>query len=188
MLERYSQQNLGSAPARLDLAYLYMTQGSTDAAVQQLKRVAALQPKDTLAPQLIQRLGGTSAPAAGSTTGQPSQPPQPGVRTSILGTATPTAAVKPGKLEGAWAAHPDPQTTITLSFLEGGRFTWKVAHQGQDRLIQGKVTSGNDLLTLAQDHGVPIVGNLNWADETHFNFKVAGGGPDDQGLSFSKSQ
>ena len=38
------------------LAYLYLTQGNTEAALDQLKRVVALQPKDTVAARLIQRL------------------------------------------------------------------------------------------------------------------------------------
>jgi hypothetical protein len=32
-----------------------------------------------------------------------------------------------------------------------------------------------------------MVGNVRWTDETHFSFKVMGGGPGDPGLSFSKA-
>lgn len=49
------------------------------------------------------------------------------------------------------------------------------------------MTSGNGLLTLAQDHGPPMVGNVTWQDESHFTFKLPAGGPDDPGLSFAKS-
>jgi hypothetical protein len=94
---------------------------------------------------------------------------------------------KAGRLEGTWTAQPDPQTTIILSFLDRGRFTWKVTEKGVDRLIEGKLISGNGLLTLAENNGAPIVGNIGWSDETHFTFKVPGAGPDDQGLSFTRS-
>ena len=47
-LESYCNLNPQSASARFVLAYFYLTQGNTDAAVQQLKRVVALQPKDTV--------------------------------------------------------------------------------------------------------------------------------------------
>jgi tetratricopeptide (TPR) repeat protein len=43
-LENYCSQNTGSAPARLVLAYHYLTQGHTLAALAQLKQVATLQP------------------------------------------------------------------------------------------------------------------------------------------------
>jgi hypothetical protein len=32
-----------------------------------------------------------------------------------------------------------------------------------------------------------MVGNITWGDETHFTFKVPAAGPDDQGLSFTKT-
>ena len=99
----------------------------------------------------------------------------------------PNGPVKEGRLEGSWTAQPDQDTTITLSFLDQGKFTWKIAHKGQDRVIQGKLTAGNGLLTLAQDQGAPMVGNVTWSDETHFTFKVPGAGPDDPGLHFTKA-
>jgi len=32
-----------------------------------------------------------------------------------------------------------------------------------------------------------MVGNVTWRDGTHFSFKVPGAGPEDPGLTFSKS-
>jgi hypothetical protein len=103
------------------------------------------------------------------------------------GLATPAPAGKEGRFEGTWSARPEQDTTITLSFLDQGRFTWKVVQKGQNRQLQGRVTSGNGLLTLAQDQGPPLVGNVTWSDETHFAFKVPGAAADEAGLSFSKS-
>jgi hypothetical protein len=98
-----------------------------------------------------------------------------------------TSPVKEGRLEGGWKAQPDQETTITLSFLDQGKFTWKIAHKGQERVIQGKLTTGNGLLTLVQEKGAPMVGDITWTDETHFTFKVPGAGPDDPGLHFAKA-
>jgi tetratricopeptide (TPR) repeat protein len=185
-LETYCRLNPRSASARFVLAYLYLTQGNSDVAVDQLKRVVALQPKDTIAARLIQQLDKTSAPAGAGVASQPlAQPPAPGLAPTIH--AVPNVPAREGHLDGTWTAQPDPETTITLSFLDQGQFTWKVTHEGQDRLIQGKSTAGNGLLTLAQDKGAPMVGNVTWGDETHFTFKVPGAAPDDQGLSFTKS-
>ncbi len=49
------------------------------------------------------------------------------------------------------------------------------------------MTYGNGILTLAQDQGPAMVGNMTWTDETHFHFKLPGAGPGDPGLSFARS-
>ena len=147
--------------------------------------MVALQPKDTVAAQSdpAARQNRLRLPRCGAVGQPPAQAPAPGFDTDCP-TLFPMPHVKEGRLEGTWTAQPDPETTITLSFLDQGRFTWKVAHKGQDRLIQGKLTSGNGLLTLAQDQGAPMVGNVTWSDETHFTFKVPGAGPDDPRTEF----
>ena len=103
------RQHRRSAPARFVLAYLYLTQGSTSAAVQTLKRVVALQPKDTISAQLIKRLDPTYSPPR-------RVPPAASRRCPATGAAelTPTSAtVKEGRFEGAWSAKPDQDTAIT---------------------------------------------------------------------------
>jgi tetratricopeptide (TPR) repeat protein len=186
-LETYCRLNPRSASAHFVLAYLYLTQGNTDVAVDQLKRVAALQPKDTVAARLLEQLDKTNTPAAAGVVGQPPpHAPAPGLAPTAQAVQSPLA--NEGRLEGTWTAQPDPETTITFNFLGQGRFTWKVTDKGVDRLIEGKLISGNGLLTLAQDNGALIVGNIGWSDETHFAFKVPGAGPDDHGLNFTKSR
>ncbi|WP_156512996.1 hypothetical protein [Planctomyces sp. SH-PL62] len=52
-------------------------------------------------------------------------------------------------------------------------------------------TSGNGLLTLVQNADEtqpPMVGRIAWKDEDHFVFHLMGTGPDDPGLSFSRSR
>jgi hypothetical protein len=176
-LEGYCRTNPSSAPARFVLSYLYQTQGSTTAAVQTLKRVVALEPKDTISVQLLKRLDPSySAPHT-----DVAPPPSP------AGAAPTSVPVKEGRFEGAWNAQPDKDTAINLSFPDSGRFVWKVDQKGKSHAIQGRMTSGNGLLTLAQDHGPPMVGNVSWSDESHFHFKVPGAPADEPGLTFSKA-
>ena len=61
-LEAYCNANPQAASARFLLASLYMTQGSNDAAAALLKRVVALQPRDTLSAQLLATLTSSTAP------------------------------------------------------------------------------------------------------------------------------
>jgi hypothetical protein len=192
-LEAYCNQNPASAPARFVLAYHYLTAGHTLAALQQLKEVAALQPRDGLAPQLARQLEpppavtvSPSAPAGAApapTAGLPAPPP-PLQEAAAMQPAAATG--REGRLEGTWTAHPDKDTTISVTVPDAGHFTWTVTQQGQPRQLQGRLTYGNGILTLAQDQGPAIVGNIAWTDENHFVFKVPGAGPNDPGLTFAR--
>ncbi len=93
---------------------------------------------------------------------------------------------KEGRLEGTWTAKPDNDSTITLTFPGPGRFNWTITNQGKDRQLQGKMVYGNGMMTLAQDQGQPMVGNITWLDETRFVFKLPGTGQNDPGLIFTK--
>jgi hypothetical protein len=185
-LETYCGQNPQSAAGRFVLAYHYLTDEHPDVAVRQLKVVSSLQPKDTLSAQLIQQLesgqkGGSGA-ALAQTNSSTSETPPPAQTTS----AAPTG--NEGKMEGKWAARPTSDTAIELTIEGEGRFTWKVTKQGRDQTFSGRCTYENGLLTLVQDqNNNTMVGNLTWTDQSHFSFKVVGGGPSDPGLSFTKS-
>ncbi len=119
----------------------------------------------------------TSASAPNAELAPPPSPTAPPVN---------AAPAREGRLEGSWRAQPDKDTTISVTFPDPTHFTWTVNHQGQSRQLQGKMTYGNGILTLAQDQGPAIVGNTTWTDERHFTFKVPGAGPDDPGLTFGK--
>jgi tetratricopeptide (TPR) repeat protein len=185
-LENSCAQNPKPAAARFVLAYHYMTQGHTDAALAQFKAVVAFQPNDKLSAQLVQQLEAAQQPPSEGQTAQgpnPSTPPSP----DNVASANPSSSAKEGKLEGTWTAQPAPDTTISLTFQDQGHFTWKVSHQGQDRQFNGNSSYVNGILTLAQDQNNAMVGSINWQDENHIQFKVLGGGPSDPGLSFTKS-
>jgi tetratricopeptide (TPR) repeat protein len=185
-LEGYISQNSQSAPARFVLAYHYLTENHPEAAAKQLQQVVMLQPKDNLSAQLLQQLQPNKAPSNAPTASAPAPGNQPTVdNTPIIG---PVVAGKEGRLDGSWTANPDGETAITLSFLGADRFSWVVSHKGKDQpKLEGNKTFGRNILTLAQNQGPALVGNLTWQDETHFNFKVPGANPSDPGLSFTKN-
>jgi hypothetical protein len=181
VLEDYTRSHPDSAAGHFVLAYHYLTQGHLDVAVAQLKKVAALQPADKLAPQLLHQLTqpNTGAPDAAAAAGAapPGQPqPQPAA-------ASPAAQ---GNLVGNWSASPSQDNKITLTIGQDGTFTWKVNIKGQERQYAGTSTFGNGLLTLAPGQGPPMVGHVTWRDPDHFTFQVTGG-PDDPGLTFGRS-
>jgi tetratricopeptide (TPR) repeat protein len=186
-LESAIRQNPRSAATRCVLAYHYITAGHLEPAIDQLKDVVQLQPRDTVASQLLRQL----QPATQGTLGVVATAPGPGPASTAPNSTvvTPTSStVKEGSLAGTWTAEPSADTTIRLTVV-GGRFTWKVTSQGRSQEIQGDETYGNGILTLArsaQDGQPPMVGRVTWRDEDHFSFKILAGPPDDPGLSFTR--
>jgi tetratricopeptide (TPR) repeat protein len=180
-LEGYCDAHRESAQARFVLAYHYLTQGHTDAAVTVLKQVVALQPSDTLSAKLLRQLAppkeGTPPPAGASSATQASAP-----------TSTPTDTAVPAgaSIGGTWTAKPAADTAISLTVQPDGPFTWQVTQKGQKQQFSGTCTYGGGLLTLVQDKGPSLVGRVSWQDPTHMTFRVVGDGPEDPGLAFSK--
>jgi tetratricopeptide (TPR) repeat protein len=180
-LETFCDKNPNSAAAHFVLAYQYLTAEHPEAAVGELKKVAELQPKDTLAAQLAQEL--EQAPNQ-----RAAVPPRPATAPAPAPTAATASTGKEGKLEGSWSAQPAKDVKITLTFQPDGRFVWNVARAGKDQSFAGKLSSENGLLTLVQDqNNNTMVGNVTWTDQNHFTFKVIGASPTDPGLSFAKA-
>jgi tetratricopeptide (TPR) repeat protein len=171
-LEAYSKSHK-SASAWFVLAYHYLTQGFTDAAVIALKHVVALSPHDTLSAKLLRQLDVPKTEAAAT---EPAAPAKP----------TDTVLPEGAKITGSWTAKPSPDVTVALTIADGGAFTWQATHKGQTQTFTGSSTFGDGLLTLVQDKGPLMVGRVSWTDPTHMTFRIAGDGPDDPGLSFSK--
>ena len=169
-LEDYCDGHADSATARFVLAYHYLTEGHTDAAVGMLKEVVALKPGDTLSAKLLRQLD------------PPKEQPAPAAAPAPADTTPPQGAT----VAGTWTASPTADCAITLTVQPGGGFTWQAAQKGQTRQFSGASTYGDGMLTLAQDKGPALVGRVGWTDATHMTFRIVGDGPDDPGLSFSK--
>jgi hypothetical protein len=174
-LEAYCKANPQSASARFVLAYHYLTQGHTQAAVGILKQVVALKPDDTLSARLLRQLDPSQdKPVAAASPASPASAPAD---------ATPPPGAS---IAGTWKAQPTADTTIGLTIQPGGEFTWDVNQKGQNQQFSGTSSYGDGILTLAQDKGPPLVGRVSWKDPNHMTFRIIGDGPDDPGLNFSK--
>ncbi|MFO0953792.1 MAG: hypothetical protein U0835_22075 [Isosphaeraceae bacterium] len=182
-LEDYCNAHADSATARFVLAYQYLTQGHNDAAVAILKQVVALKPSDTLSAGLLKQLSPPPDQAAGSTAAAPAPAPEAAPAAAPAAEPAPPAGAT---IAGAWKASPAPDTSIVLTIQADGKFTWQVTQKGKARQFGGSSTFGDGILTLAQDAGPALVGHVAWTDASHMNFKIAGDGPGDPGLNFSK--
>jgi hypothetical protein len=175
-LENYRNAQPQSAPARFVLAYHYLTQGHTEAAIEELKEVVKLQPADQLSAQLVAQLSGDKAK---------SSPDAPAAPSPAQAPAAPATAVQ-GNLVGAWKASPAMGATIELTLGGDGKFNWNIVAQGKSQPIAGTYVYENGILTLTQSENNAMVGEVAWLDESHFKFQAMGGGPNDPGLAFSK--
>jgi len=167
-LEAFAKDHPDSASAHFVLASQYMTEGYSDAAVAQLKRVVALQPNDKLSPKLMRQFAKTdeSAPAQSNPATAP--------------------AIDPKPLTGTWTAKPAPDTTITLSMKDDHKFIWKVSDKGKPRQFEGESSLADDVLTLTQTGGATLVGRVALEGNNRLNFKAIGDGSDDPGLTFQR--
>jgi hypothetical protein len=175
-LEDYCRAHKDSSSAYFVVAYHYLAEGHTDNAVNVLRRVVALQPKDTLSAKLLRQL-------------DPSMDkPSPGTAANVTAAApaVDTAVPAGATIAGTWNAQPAPGTAVSLTIQPTGEFTWQVTQNGKQQQFAGSSTFGDGLLTLAQTNGPVMVGRVSWQDPNHMTFRVAGDGPDDPGLSFSK--
>ena len=185
-LEAVVENNPAAAPTHFVLGYHYLTQGNTDAALNQYREVSRIQPSDKLSASLIQALGPKPAATAVAVANpvpvlaDPAPPPNP----QPDATAFPAPDVP--ALAGKWTAEPQPDVSIALTLKPENKFTWGVTQAGKSQSFDGEFTYGGDSMTLVQTAGPPLVGKLTWTDKDHFKFKIAGGPPGDPGLKFGR--
>jgi hypothetical protein len=87
---------------------------------------------------------------------------------------------------GTWTAQPGADTMVSLKVSADDKFTWRVIKGKESQQFTGSSTYGGGILTLVQENGPVLVGGINWTDANHMTFRVAGEGPEDPGLSFSR--
>ena len=166
---------------RFDLAYLYLTMGSSEAAAGTLRQVVKQQPDDRLSHELLAQLSASASAAPATAAGTAPLPP---AATETPAPAEPSSPL-PTSLTGTWKAVGAGGTAIELKLDPDGQFTWSTTAQGQPKTFSGTYAAGSGLLTLVSSDGRVIVGRLNGAGAGRFQFKLVGGGPEDSGLTFA---
>ena len=165
-LESHIRSNPNEADARFLIAYHYITLGHKDSAVKQLQLVVDLEPKDTVASDLIVLLGGT---VSKSTTSQPE-----------------VAFTKASEEEliGQWRADRG-DSSFKLELDEAGEFTWTYKEQGGDaQTIKGVFAVKDGLLAMEPDSGGVMLADVSKPENETFKFRQNGTGGDS--IAFQK--
>ncbi|MBX3443066.1 MAG: hypothetical protein KF774_11730 [Planctomyces sp.] len=160
------------------LAYHYITCGSMDEAMHQLREVIRLVPEDTVAVQVLQMIGGPEAVKGAPDTS--SAPPE----------ATIAAAAKPAinkdELVGVWKASGPGDAKFQLELTASEAFTWTYSQGEESTTVSGVYAIEENTLALQPDAGGVMVAEVSPPKAGEFHFQVVGGPPGDQGLDFRK--
>ena len=165
-LEDHIRKQPRTADARFLLAYHYMTLGHIDNAKQQLQAVLKLEPKDSVAADLLRMVGGEvpSAPAAPALAG-------------------PKATE--ADLLGRWTAKSKDGSEFGLSLDKSGEFNWVYQIAGKKQQIHGVFVVDDGVLAMEPDSGGVMVAEVSQPKNGSFTLRQ----PDDANndLVFRKS-
>lgn len=173
-LEDYCRKNPNASDARFLLAYQYLTCGQTAAAATEFKQAAKLNPKDTLSAQMVTAL----TPPAEGEQAAPAPAPAP---------ASPATPITAEGLAGSWTATRPDGGSIALALSKDAKYSWKYTQPGgKSQSFDGNYTVADGLLILNQNNTPAMIGQVAQLPGNSFSFKMAGGSPDDPGLTFKR--
>ncbi len=157
------------------LAYHYITTSSTEEAIYQLQEVNRLQPKDTVAVQVLEMIGGPQAlpPAVAKQAAPP-----------VAAGSAPTLVVK--DVLGTWKATAG-DSRYELVFTDKNTFRWTFEEKGKPTTVEGVFAIDGNTLAMQPDAGGTMAAELTNVKGNAFHFAVVGAPPGDKGLDFRKN-
>ncbi len=187
-LEAHCKANPNDAAAHFVLAYHYLVTGYQDDAVDMLRAVVAVQPKDVTAQRMLDAL---TTPTA-STTPETSVEIGPKTRSPEGPLVAPpvSPAPQPGPetdLVGSWIATAGP-TTIYLTISEDSKFVWTAKQEGKpDIVVSGPLVHTSDALEFDSKEQGAMVGSVSAIGPNEWKFMLEGAPTGDPGLTFKRS-
>lgn len=169
-LEDHCRADAKDASGRFVLAYHYLVLGHTDQAINMLRRVVELEPKDATAQRMLAGLSPEKAP----------DPPAP--------TEDGDAQAPETDLVGTWKAQAG-ESAIQLTITDQSTFTWKATSPNQSaKEIAGNVVVSGETLSLETDKMGSMVGKVTSGGADKFTFLMQGMLPSDPGLVFERQK
>ena len=154
-LERYVDQKPDSGDARFVLAYHYLSTGAKDAAIEQLREVVRLVPKDQVAAQMLEMF----TPSASTK------------KTDPKGSAT---TLKAENMVGTWKASGADGARFELTLKAGGEFEWKFVRGAKTQVSKGVYAFQGDMLAMEPESGGTMLAQITPQGKTGFEFKPIG--------------
>lgn len=210
-LEEARNQNKQAPALRFLLAYHYLMLDHTEAAIEQLKVVVELEPRDQLSARLLSTISGESnQPTQPVTPVQPQQtaqlPQAPASNGAGLGALGNSAIVsqpeapqqvevkkvnpvetktKSEKLVGQFKASPEAGVEFELVLNSDNTFKWTFKTEENTSSFAGTYTITDNELTLVRKSDGEKMSGIVTINKDGFNFKITGSDPQDPGLNFT---
>jgi tetratricopeptide (TPR) repeat protein len=186
-LEQYCRSNTKDASALFVLAYHYLVAGHQDAAVDQLKAVVALQPKDVTAQRMLEALTENDQTSETNSKSAAATADAPASNTSAAKAETTDADAPQTDLVGGWKAV-DGKGTINLDITEDFKFTWKASAEGQPAVeLKGDIAIEGEMMILNNEKQGNLAGKVTSGGADKFTFVPAGAPSDFKGLVFERT-
>jgi tetratricopeptide (TPR) repeat protein len=167
-LEAARDKNPNAAGLRFLLGYHYLTCGFEAEALKEFQKAAELQPKDTVAAQLVASLSPRDVkPAA------PAEAPAP-------------QAVPSNEIVGDWAAAGPGSASYSMNLAKDGTFKWAFTKGARKQEAKGVYTVEGNVLAMEPDSGGVLLAELTVKGQGQLQFKMVGGPKDDPGLDFRR--
>ena len=179
-MEAYRNENMDKPATHFVLAYHYLLAGHNEPAAEELKEVVSLEPQDQLAAQLLKGLTTPASPG-----GDPNNPAAPG-GAAPEGPSLPTTPVQQSDVVGHWKASRPEGSKFEMTLGADNKFTWQFSQpDGKQQKLSGTYTLADNYLILKAGDQNALVGQVGMESAGKLIFKLAGGSPQDPGLSFT---
>jgi tetratricopeptide (TPR) repeat protein len=167
-LEQFVVHHEDNAAAQFLLAYHYLMLGHLTAARDHLRQVVELEPRDSLAKNILAGLRDPWVPQSGDQQDHP---------------ATPESA---GSLLGVWSSHPIADVVIEAMLDPAGHFVWNFKEGNQSRAFSGTYTLQGNRLIFTRLDGQMMDGIVVTNGGNRFWFRLKAHEASDPGLVFSR--
>lgn len=168
-LEDYVGKNPKSADGHFLAAYHYITIGQNGPAINELKRVVALQPKDSVAAYLLQSM---------------SPPIDPTGVTTVI---TPPPAVSNDAVIGTWSASGPKNAKYEMTLTKDGAFTWSFSKGEPKQEVKGAYAIDGNNLAMQPDGGGTMLMELKQSGPENLHADIVGAAKGDPGLDFKRT-
>ena len=110
-----------------------------------------------------------------------------GLEPSAEGPAlTPSAPVEIGSIVGHWQASRPDGSKFQLNLGADNKFNWNFTQQDKQQKLAGTFTLADNYLILKASDQNALVGQVTLEPGDKLIFKLAGGSPNDPGLTFTR--
>ena len=87
---------------------------------------------------------------------------------------------------GNWTAERPDGSKFLLNLTADNKFTWEATAQDNKQELAGTYTLANNYLILSAAQENALVGHVAMETPDQLSFKLAGGSPNDPGLTFKR--